>query len=117
MTQAFDAAAFRAAVQSLTDQPPKPITVPGVGKCFKRELTCADVSEAPALREEIAKQLPALNERRLGIAIGLAQTLCGPDGTVIFDAKSPEHVALLARVPWSAVRGVSADEEAEEKND
>ncbi len=117
MTQAFDVAAFRAAIQAVGNQQPKPITVPGVGKCFKREVSVADVTEAQALRKELAGQLPGLGERRLGIAIGLAQTLCGPDGTPVFDATSPDDVAMLAKVPWAKVRGVSADDEDdEEKN-
>lgn len=114
MTQAFDAAALRAAIKAAGEHAPRAITIPGVGKAYKRELTVADVDEAQALRLQLAKEHPELGKDRLGIAIGLAQTLCGPDGTRIFDPRDAADIALLAKVPWASARGVTADDESEE---
>lgn len=116
MSQTFDAAAFRAALKAASQRKPKAITIPGVGPAFKRELTVADVDEAQALRRELAEKHPQLNARRLNIAIGLGQTLCGPEGERLFDLDDPADIELLASMPWSLARGVTADEEGDEKN-
>lgn len=114
-TQAFDKAAIRAAMQAVAEQAAavKPLTIPGVGRVFKRELLVADVEQAQSLRAKLAEKHPELGERGLGMAVGLAQTLCGPDGEPIFDPENVEDIKLLAGVPWATVRGVSADEDGE----
>ncbi len=112
MSEAFDAAAFRAALKALGEVKPKAIKVPGVGRVYRRELTVADVEEAPALRAELAEKHPQLSKRRLAMAVGLAQVLCGPDGTRIFNPEDPADIQILADAPWESVRGVTADDEA-----
>lgn len=115
MTQVFDAAAIRAAMKLAAEQAKalKPITIPQVGRMYKRDLLVADVEEAQSLRVKLAEKHPELSKRGLGMAVGLAQTLCGPDGECIFDAESIEDIQLLASVPWAVARGVSADEDEE----
>jgi len=114
----FDAAAFLAAVQAASQQPPKPITLPGIGACFKRELSVADVEAASVRRAELQSSGTAVTSQT-NIAIGLAQVLCGPDGVLIFDMRNPAHMALLTALPWASVSGVmqaDAEEEATAKN-
>lgn len=117
MSDAFDSAAIRAAMKAVGERRPKSITLPGVGKLYRRELSVGDVDEARELRAELADKHPGLSKRRLAIAIGLAQVLCGPDGVPIFDPANAEDIALLAKVPYEAVRNVTAgDDEGDEKN-
>jgi hypothetical protein len=105
MNQPFDAAAFLAAVQAAAQAAPTPVTLPGVGACFKRELSVADVEGASAIRADLEKAGVDVTQG-INIAIGLSQVLCGPDGTPIFDARNDAHRAMLAALPWSAVRQV-----------
>lgn len=116
MTQAFDAAAFMAAMQAAAARPPRPVTLPGVGDAFKREITVADVEEAGEIRAAMSKDGQEVT-RKMSIAIGLAQSLCGPDGVALFDPRNAEHLALLAALPWSVVRSITQDDKADEKND
>lgn len=102
LTPGFDAAAFLAAVQAAGKPAPKPVTLPGLGACFRRQLTVADVDAASALREKLKASGKDINQGT-NIAIGLAQVLCGPDGTPVFDVLNDEHLSLLAALPWSSV--------------
>ena len=117
---AFDPAAFLAALQSAAVVSPKPVTLPGVGQCFKRPLTAGDVLDAEDHRQALAAAGVAV-DRKANMAISLAQTLCGPTGQPILSAGNPEHIALLTSLPWSVARGVLGAEAdapgSEEKND
>lgn len=113
MSEAFDAAAFMAALQAAAAKPPRPVTLPGVGQAFKREITVEDVETAGEIRASMAKDGGDVS-RKMSIAIGLAQTLCGPDGVALFDPRNPDHLATLAALPWSVVQGLTKDDE--EKN-
>lgn len=113
MSEAFDAAAFMAALQAAAAKPPRPVTLPGVGQAFKREITVEDVETAGEIRAAMAKEDGEVS-RKMSIAIGLAQTLCGPDGVSLFDPRNADHLATLAALPWSVVKGLTQDDE--EKN-
>jgi hypothetical protein len=114
---AFDPAAFLAALQSAAVVAPKPVTLPGVGACFKRALTTGDVLDAEDHRQalEAAGLKP---DRKANMAIGLAQTLCGPTGQPVLNASDPAHIALLTALPWSVIKGLLGDDAdgADEKN-
>lgn len=114
MSEEFDAAAFMAALQAAATKPPRPVTLPGVGQAFKREITVSDVEEAGEIRAAMAKDGQEVT-RKLSIAIGLAQSLCGPNGVALFDPRNDAHLAMLAALPWAVVRSITQDE-AEEKN-
>lgn len=110
----FDAAAFMAALQASATKPPRPVTLPGVGQAFKREITVEDVETAGEIRASMTKDGEEVS-RKMSIAIGLAQTLCGPDGVPIFDPRNADHLATLASLPWSVVKGLTKYDD--EKND
>jgi hypothetical protein len=48
----------------------------------------------------------------MSIAVGLAQSICGPDGTCVFDVDNSDHLEILAALPWESVRGLMTDDEA-----
>jgi hypothetical protein len=97
---AFLAAAFAAAQPSL-----KGVTLPGVGDCWQRPLTAGDVLDAQDARDALAAAgLPA--DRKVNMAIGLAQTLCDEAGQPLFDPHNPDHVRALVALPWAAVQGL-----------
>lgn len=104
---AFDPAAFLAAAKALAERPLTPVTMPGLPPCFKRTLTAGDVIDASGARERL--QTAGLEPgRKVDIAIGLAQSLCGPGGEPIFDAGNREHIELLMSIPWYSIGSVAA---------
>ena len=108
----FDPAAFIAAAQALGAAPLKPVNLPGLPACFKRELTAGDVIDAAGLRDKLKAEGLEIS-RKVDIAIGLAQTLCGPGGRAIFDAGNRGHVEILLALPWKTLSAAAgADEEA-----
>lgn len=113
----FDPAAFRAALQSAIAAAVTPVTLPGIGAAFRRDVTVADVHEAADIAAEHAKTL-ALTPKQISVGVGLAQALCGPDGVRIFDPYNGEHVEQLSRMPWSAARPLTKTSGGDdEKND
>lgn len=112
----FDPAAFVAAAQALAQAPLRAVSLPGLPPCFKRPLTAGDVIEAATHREKL--QAAGLEpSREVDIAIGMAQTLCGPQRQPIFDASNRQHIEALIGLPWDTVRPVIGAEKAEdEKN-
>lgn len=110
----FSAAAFMAAAAAAAQQKPKPVHLAGVGHCFQRDVTVADVEEAQAIRVEREKAGKQAT-KSLNMAIGLAQSLCGPDGTPIFDPRNEEHITLLGSLPWAAVRAMNDAQDASDE--
>lgn len=99
----FDAEAFVAAAQALAGQALKAVTLPGLPPCFYRQLTAGDVLDAADIRSDLTAGGVEIS-RRVNIAIGLAQQLCGPAGQPIFDPRNKAHLATLEGLPWSSVR-------------
>lgn len=99
----FDPAAFLAAARVAARVEYKPVQIAGLPPCFRRELRAGDIFDAAAHREALKAAGMEL-DRKVDIAIGLAQTLCGPSGEPIFDPSSREHVQLLIDLPWDSVR-------------
>lgn len=108
--------AIRAAAAALAATPPKPITLPGIGACFKRALYVTDVVEADEIRAKRKTDgLPV--DHKTNVCIGLAQTICDDQGALIFDPADPQDLALLSSIPWSAVRIVTEGDAGDaEKN-
>lgn len=102
MVQPIDRAAIRAAMQAAAESPLTGITLPGIGACYKRSLTVNEVLEA----EEVRKTLKAAGltiDRKVDVAIGMAQTLCDEAGRPLLDAADPADIALLISLPWESV--------------
>lgn len=115
MVQPIDRAAFRAAMQAAADGTLTGVTLPGIGACFKRRLTVNEVLEA----EEVRKTLKAAGltvDRKVDVAIGLAQALCDESGCPLLNPSDPADIALLIALPWESVRAAvngGADAEGE----
>lgn len=112
----FDPAAFVAAAQALAEKALKPVALPGLPPCFRRHLTAGDVLDAAEVRASL--QSDGLEpSRAVDIAIGLAQSLCGPAGQRIFDARNRQHIEILKALPWEAVRDlVTSNEGGDDPN-
>jgi hypothetical protein len=104
----FDAAKLIEAARAASQAKPVPVTIPGIGKAFRRKLTVADIDEASVVREKLEEK-GNLN-RNMSMAVGLAQVICGPDGESVFDIHSEDHLKLLASLPWESVRSLMVEE-------
>ena len=118
MVQPIDHAAFLAALQAAAAPALQGVDLPGIGPCYKRPVTAGDVLDADEARDALKAQGLEL-DRKVNVAIGLAQTLCDESGCPLLDAKNADHIRLLVALPWGAVRGVlmPGDESAAEAAD
>jgi len=114
MVQPIDRTAFLAAMAAAAEPALQGVSLPGVGDCFRRPLTAGDVLDAQDAREALQAAGMAI-DRKVNMAIGLAQTLCDESGNPLLDAQNADHVRMLAALPWATVRGVlRADQAATE---
>lgn len=105
MVQPIDRAAFLAALSAAAQPNLQGVSLPGIGDCFKRSLTAGDVLDAEDVREALqAKGL--VIDRKVNVAIGLAQSLCDESGRLLLDPKDPAHIQMLSSLPWATLRGV-----------
>lgn len=112
MLQYVDRAAILAALQSSAQAAMRPVTLPGIGVCYKRQLTAGDVLDADEIRDHL-KASGLVVDRKVNMAIGLSQVLCDEAGAQILDPKDPAHIKLLINQPWAVLRAaVGADEAA-----
>ena len=114
MVQPLDRAAFLAALQAAAQPVLQGVTLPGVGDCFKRQVTAGDVLDAEDARA--ALQAAGLTvDRKVNVAIGLAQCLCDEAGNPLLDPCNADHVRMLVALPWETLRGaLGADKAATE---
>jgi hypothetical protein len=111
MAQPIDRSAFLAALQAAAQPALTGTTLPGVGACFKRAVTAGDVLDADDARDAL-KAAGLTIDRKVNVAIGLAQTLCDESGGHLLDPQSPDHIRLLIAQPWSVLRGVLGADDA-----
>ena len=111
MVQPIDRAAFLAALQAAAQPALTPTTLPGVGACFKRPVTAGDVLDADDARDALKAAGLAI-DRKVNVAIGLAQTLCDESGRPLLDPHKADHIRLLMAQPWSVLRGALGADEA-----
>ena len=97
MVQPIDRAAFLAALQAAAHPALTPTSLPGVGACFKRAVTAGDVLDADDAREALTAAGLTV-DRKVNVAIGLAQTLCDEAGQPLLDPHNPDHIRLLIAV-------------------
>lgn len=102
----FDPAAILVAARAAATAKPVPVHLAGVGDVYKRKLTVADIEAAGDVRAKM--QAAGKLDRQMNIAIGLAQSICGPNGEQVFDVNNDDHLGVLAALPWESVRGVVA---------
>lgn len=105
MLQFIDPAAFMAALSAAARPSLQAVTLPGVGACYKRPVTVGDVLDAENAHAALVAAGITI-DRKAGVAIGLAQTLCTESGQPLLDHGNPEHIRLLMSLPWEALRGV-----------
>lgn len=103
----FDPAAFLVAARELAQPKLREVNIQGLPRCYRRELNAGDIIDAAQHRDTL-KAAGLEPNRKVDIAIGLAQGLCGPQGEAIFDAGNREHIELLISLPWESVRSVIA---------
>lgn len=103
MTSQLDTAALLAALTATADvaAQTRPVEVPGWGTVYVRPLTVAEVDAAANTRVDDT-------DKHLRIARGAARVLCDAQGQRLLDPTNDEHVALLARQPWSLLQRVVA---------
>lgn len=106
----FDAAKFIEAARAASKAKPVAIKLPGLGDAFKKKLTVADIEHAGTVRAKLSES--GKLDRSMSIAVGLAQSICGPDGVVVFDVDNQDHLDILAALPWESVRGLMSEDEA-----
>jgi hypothetical protein len=106
----FDAAKFIEAARAASKSKPVAINLPTIGAAFKKKLTVADIEHAGAVREKLSSA--GKLDRSMSIAVGLAQSICGPDSKCVFDVDNSDHLDILAALPWESVRGLMTDDEA-----
>lgn len=112
MVQPIDRAAFLAALQASAQPALKPASLPGVGDCWQRPVTAGDVLDASDARDAL-KAAGLTIDRKVDVAIGLAQALCDETGAPLLDPKNPDHIRLLIAQPWAVLRGaLGADQPA-----
>lgn len=116
MVQPIDRAAIRAAMHAAAQGSLTGITLPGIGACYKRTLTVNEVLEA----EEVRKTLKAAGltiDRKVDVAIGLAQTLCDEAGRPLLNAADPADIDLLISLPWESVSAALKGEKSTAEGD
>jgi len=91
-----------AAMQATAANAPRPVTVPGWGVIYLRDVTVAEVE---AQQDDIADK-----SDKLRLARGAARVICDETGARVFDPDSADDVQLLAKQPWKLLRLALADE-------
>lgn len=77
---------------------PRPVEVPGWGTVYVRPLTVEEVDAAADAKPSDAG--------KWRIARGAARVLCNDAGERLLDPANDEHVALIARQPWTLLQRV-----------
>jgi hypothetical protein len=72
----------------------------------------------PVLVDEAEQQAKDIEDKSNGhgLARGAARVICDADGTLIFDWRNAEHVALLGRQPWPLLHKLLAASEGDAGN-
>lgn len=79
------------AMDNLAAEPPKPVTIPGLGAVHIREIT---IGEIDAQIEDTADK-----KNKRGVARGACRLLCDPEGNRLLDPENADHVAKMAKLP------------------
>jgi hypothetical protein len=95
----MDRAALIAVMTATAAEPPLPVDVPKWGRVYVKPITVAEVEDQAADTDPDKK-----NKRRMARAA--ARVICDEAGNRVFDPDDEEHVALLAKQPWSLLRVV-----------
>ena len=72
---------------------PVAVQVKGWPELYVRPVT---VDEA----EQQTKDMEDKNNKEGGLSRAAARVICNAEGKILFDARNPQHVALLGKQPW-----------------
>lgn len=105
-----------AAMDTVAAEPPRPVSIRGLGDVFIREITIGDVDQQIADRKEAereeakaleeGKPITAEMRRKRSLARGACRLLCDEAGRLLLDPNNPDDVAKMAKLPLRVLNAI-----------
>lgn len=107
-----------AAMDAVAAEPPRSVTIKGLGEIYIREITIGDADQQIADRKEAereeakaledGKPITAEMRRKRSLARGACRLLCDEGGRLLLDPNNPDDVAKMAKLPLRVLNAIDA---------